>query len=72
MLLLVLINALRAGKSEVWGNTPLFKVKSRDDKELTLDMLKGKVAVIPYEAKGVTEENQALKEALEKLSRDEN
>lgn len=57
---------------KVGGNSPFFKVKSGDDKELTLDMLKGKVAVIPYEAKGVTEKNQALKEALKKLGRDEN
>jgi hypothetical protein len=51
---------------KVGGNSPFLKVKSGDDKELTLDMLKGKVAVILYETNEVTEKNRALKEALKK------
>lgn len=46
---------------------PYFRVQSGDDKELTLDMIKGKVAAIFYENKDVVENNKRLKDALNKL-----
>ena len=67
------LSTLCAGANPRVGSKPrFFKVKSGDDKELTLDMLKEKVAVILYETKEVIEKNQALKEALKKLGRDVN
>jgi len=60
-----------AANPKVGEKAPFFRVKSGDDKELTLDMLKGKVAVIFYETKEVVEKNRAVKEALKKLGRDE-
>ena len=60
-----------AANEKVGKKAPFFSVKSGDDKELTLDMLKGKVAIIFYETKEVVEKNRALKEALKKLGRDE-
>ena len=46
---------------------PYFRVQSGDDKELTLDRIKGKVAAIFYENKDVVENNKRLKDALNKL-----
>ena len=60
-----------AANPKVGKKAPFFRIKSGDDKELTLDMLKGKVAIIFYETKEVVEKNRALKEALKKLGRDE-
>ena len=41
---------------------PHFRVQSGDDKELTLDMLKGKVTAIFYENKDIVDANKRLKE----------
>jgi len=66
------LSTLSAGANPKLGKkAPFFKVKSGDDKELTLDMLKGNVAVIFYETKETVEKNRTLKEALKKLGRDE-
>ena len=46
---------------------PYFRVQSGDDKELTLDTIKGKVAAIFSETKDVVENNKRLKDALNKL-----
>lgn len=46
---------------------PYFKVKSGDDKTLTLDMIKGKVIVMFYETKDVVRRNRELKEELNKF-----
>jgi hypothetical protein len=46
---------------------PYFRVQSGDDKELTLDMIKGKVIAIFYETKDIVENNQRLKDQLNKL-----
>ena len=50
------------------GNlAPAFKVSSGDNKELSLDDLKGKVAVIFYETKDTKEKNRQLKDELNKF-----
>ena len=49
---------------EVGADAPFFKIKSGDGKELTLDMIKGKVTVIFYENKDIVEENRKLKNEL--------
>ncbi|MEW6619191.1 MAG: YtfJ family protein [bacterium] len=46
---------------------PFFKVESGDDKILTLDMIKGKIIVIFYEAKDVVKKNRKLKDELNKF-----
>jgi hypothetical protein len=46
---------------------PYFSVQSGDDKELTLEMIKGKVAAIFYENKDIVDANQRLKDELNKL-----
>jgi hypothetical protein len=46
---------------------PYFRVQSGDDKELTLDRIKGKVAAIFYENKDVVDPNKRLKDELNKL-----
>jgi len=48
---------------------PFFRVKSGDGKELTADMVKGKVVVIFYETKEVVEKNRELKGSLGKFFR---
>lgn len=42
------------------SSDPYFSVQSSDDKELTLEMIKGKVAAIFYENKDVVENNMRL------------
>jgi predicted transcriptional regulator len=46
---------------------PYFSVQSGDDKELTLDMIKGKVAVIFYQNKDIVDANKRLKDELNML-----
>jgi hypothetical protein len=46
---------------------PYFRVQSGDDKELTLDMIKGKVAAIFYENKDIIGANKQLKDSLNRL-----
>jgi hypothetical protein len=54
--------------SSRWGSLhPYFRVQSGDDKELTLDMIKGKVAAIFYENKDIVDANKRLKDELNKL-----
>jgi predicted transcriptional regulator len=43
---------------------PFFCVRTGDDQELNLDMLKGKVVSVWYETKEVVEKNKTLKNAL--------
>jgi len=52
---------------EIGTNAPFFKVKSGDGKELTLDMIKGKVILIFYETKNIVEKNRKLKDELKKF-----
>jgi predicted transcriptional regulator len=56
-----------AASGLIGSAAPYFRVQSGDDKELTLDMIRGKVAAIFYENKDVVENNKALKGALNKL-----
>jgi hypothetical protein len=46
---------------------PYVRVQSGDDKELTLDMIKGKVAAIFYENIDIVDANKRLKDELNKL-----
>jgi len=48
----------------IGAEAPFFKVQSGDDKELTLEMIKGKVIVMFYEARDVVERNRRLKNEL--------
>jgi len=63
---LALSTLCAAANPKVGKEAPFFRGRSRDDRELTLDTLKGKMAVILYETKEVTEKNRALKEELKK------
>jgi len=56
-----------AASGAIGSTAPYFRVQSGDDKELTLGMIKGKVAAIFYENKDVVENNRRLKDALNKL-----
>lgn len=54
--------------SELLGSkAPYFRVQSGDDRELTLDTIKGKVVLISYESKDIVENNTRLKAELNKL-----
>ena len=46
---------------------PYFSVQSGDGKELSLNMIKGKVAAIFYENKDIVDANKRLKDELNKL-----
>jgi len=52
---------------KIGTEAPAFKVKSGDDKILTLDMIRGKLTVIFYETKDVVEKNRKLKDELNKF-----
>ena len=51
----------------IGAEAPYFRVQSGDDKEMTLDMTKGKVILIFYESKDIVESNKILKAELNKL-----
>jgi hypothetical protein len=51
----------------VGSAAPYFRVQSGDDKEMTLDMIKGKVTTIFYENKDIIGANKRLKDELNKL-----
>ncbi|MFA5345809.1 MAG: redoxin domain-containing protein [Candidatus Omnitrophota bacterium] len=69
VLTIVLFSAVyaRAIALEAGNPAPAFKVSSGDNKELSLDDLKGKVAVIFYETKDTKEKNRQLKDELNKF-----
>jgi hypothetical protein len=46
---------------------PYFRVRSGEDRVLTLDMIKGKVTAIFYENKDIVDANKPLKDELNKL-----
>jgi predicted transcriptional regulator len=56
-----------AASGLVGSEAPYFRVKSGDDRELTLGMIKGKVIVIFYESKDIVENNRRLKDELTKM-----
>ena len=56
-----------AEELNIGTQAPFFKVKSGNNKELSLDMLKGKTVVVFYETKDVVEKNRKLKDELNKL-----
>ena len=47
-------------------DAPFFNIKSGSDEQLTLDIVKGKIIVIFYETKDVSEKNRKLKSELNK------
>jgi len=63
----VLHSSSLAADSLIGSAAPHFSVQSGDDKELTLDMLKGKVTAIFYENKDIVDANKRLKNELNKL-----
>ena len=58
-----------ASQASGWigAEAPSFRVRSGDDKELTLKMIKGKAVVMFYEAKDIVEKNRRLKNQLNKF-----
>lgn len=46
---------------------PYFRVQSGDERELTLEMLKGKVIAVFYENKDIVDANKRLKDELNRL-----
>jgi hypothetical protein len=64
MWLMLLPTISIAGGLDVGKRAPFFSIKSGDDEDLTLDMVKGKIAVIMYETKDVVEVNRKLKDDL--------
>lgn len=73
MLVVTMLNLLAfqssslAASGLIGSAAPYFRVQSGDDKELTLDMIKGKIIAIFYETKDIVENNQRLKDELNKL-----
>ncbi|MFA5116748.1 MAG: redoxin domain-containing protein [Candidatus Omnitrophota bacterium] len=61
---LLLSAAYPANDSLIGSFAPFFKIISGDKETLTLDGIKGKVAVLFYEAKSAIEKNRGLKTAL--------
>jgi hypothetical protein len=57
-----------AANGFVGSPAPYFKVQSGDDKEVTLDMVKGKVVAIFYENRDIVNANKRLNNELNKLS----
>jgi hypothetical protein len=60
-------NGLLAASGLIGSPAPYFRVGSGDDKELTLDMIKGKVTAIFYENRKIVDANKRLKDELNKL-----
>jgi len=56
-----------AASGLIGSAAPDFRVESGDDMELTLDMIKGKVAAIFYENRKIVDANKRLKDELNKL-----
>lgn len=68
LLSLTVFKSSSSAASDLIGSpAPYFSVRSGDDKELTLDMIKGKVAAIFYENKDVVDANKRLKDELNNL-----
>jgi hypothetical protein len=65
--LLAVQSSAPATSGLIGSAAPYFRVQSGDDRELTRDMIKGKVAAIFYENKDVVENNKRLKAELNKL-----
>lgn len=64
---LLALSASWASSIEGGASAPFFRVKSGDDKELTLTMLQGKVISLLYETREVVEKNRELKNALKEF-----
>lgn len=56
-----------AASGLIGSAAPDFRVESGDGKELTLDMIKGKVTAIFYENRKIVDANKRLKDELNKL-----
>jgi len=56
-----------AASGLIGSPAPYFRVGSGDDKVLTLDMIKGKVAAIFYENRKIIDANKKLKDELNKF-----
>lgn len=67
LLIILFLFKVNAEHSIINTFAPFFKVKSGNDKILTLEMTKGKVIVIFYETKDVVEKNRKLKNELNKF-----
>ena len=63
----VFLSSSLASNGLIGSAAPYFRVQSGDDKELTLDMIRGKVAAIFYENKDIVDANKRLKDELNKL-----
>lgn len=56
-----------AANGLIGSPAPYFRVESGEGEELTLDMIKGKVAAIFYQNKDIVDANKRLKDELNKL-----
>ena len=65
--ILFLTNFVYAAEPEIGMPAPDFKIMSGSNEELTLDDIKGRVAVIFYETKDTIEKNRKLKNELNKF-----
>ena len=63
---LIMTAFLMADGLRVGIDAPFFNIRSGDDEQLTLDIVKGKIVVIFYETKDVSEKNRKLKSELNK------
>lgn len=65
--LAVLQSSFIAASDLIGSAAPYFRVQSGDDRELTLEMLKGKVTAVFYENKDIVDANKRLKDELNRL-----
>ena len=61
-----------AASGLIGSPAPYFRVRSGDDKVLTLDMIKGKVTAIFYENRKIVDANKRLKDELNNLYHEQN
>lgn len=67
LIVLSVLSTSRADGPVIGRAAPFFRVESGDKKELTLDMIKGKLVLLFYEDKDSTLKNIAIKNDLRKL-----
>ncbi len=64
LLFVSLLTFASAEGAAIGTKAAFFEVRSGDDKVLNLDMVKGKIVVLFYETKDVSQENRKLKDEL--------
>lgn len=67
LLCLLSLRGSSSASGLIGSEAPYFRVQSGDDKEVTLDMIKGRVILICYESRDIVKNNKRLKAELNKL-----